>query len=206
MLSVKCSVSTKFRCLFSHYRRPSDAAPPADDVHLDPLNSAVDHLAAPNVPATAESTVATTKTANANGALGKELTWTPRTLRGPPPEWLVRLVQSAYAGPQYHGETALHFAVVHRDLELVRKLVDAGADVDAHADGLFFYERVNTYFGGRPVGLAAHLGKLEIPKHNPRTPALAPIPTLAPAPLQAIPSSKTPTPTPTPQPPTPAPT
>ena len=78
------------------------------------------------------------------------------------PEWLRKLVCAAYAAPQYHGETALHFAVVHRDLELVRKLVDAGADIDAHADGLFFYERVNTYFGGRPVGLAAHLGELEI--------------------------------------------
>merc|ERR1712185_454940 len=67
---------------------------------------------------------------------------------------LERFVNAKYEGPQYHGETALHFAVMHRDAVLVRRLVEAGADVDAHADGLFFYERASTYFGGRAVGLA----------------------------------------------------
>ena len=82
--------------------------------------------------------------------------------RAGPPVKLQRLVRAAYTGPQFHGETALHFAIVHRDADMVRQLVEAGADPDAHADGLFFYERINTYFGGRPVGLAAHLGEIEI--------------------------------------------
>ena len=80
----------------------------------------------------------------------------------PPAEQLLKLVNATYEGPQYHGETALHFAVMHRDELMVRTLVEAGADVDAHADGLFFYERASTYFGGRAVGLAAHLGELRI--------------------------------------------
>ena len=80
----------------------------------------------------------------------------------PPAEQLLKLVNATYEGPQYHGETALHFAVMHRDELMVRTLVEAGADVDAHADGLFFYERASTHFGGRAVGLAAHLGELRI--------------------------------------------
>lgn len=58
------------------------------------------------------------------------------------------LVNARYVAPQFHGETALHFAVVHRDFEMTRLLIEAGADPDAHADGLFFYERLNSYFGG----------------------------------------------------------
>ena len=75
---------------------------------------------------------------------------------------LRKLVCAAYEGAQFHGETALHFAVVHGDHEMANQLLDAGADVDAQADGLFFYERVSTYFGGPPVGLAAKLGDLPL--------------------------------------------
>lgn len=64
--------------------------------------------------------------------------------------------------PQFHGETALHLAVVHNDLEMAMRLLDAGADIDAQADGLFFYERLSTYFGGPPVGVAAQTGDVEL--------------------------------------------
>ena len=72
------------------------------------------------------------------------------------------MVNAAYEGPQFHGERALHFAVVHRDLWMVKLLVEAGAEIDAHADGIFFFERVSMYFGGRAVGLAANLDEHEI--------------------------------------------
>ena len=48
------------------------------------------------------------------------------------------------------------------DVELVGLLLAAGAEVDAQADGLFFYERASTYFGGPPVGLAAKLGNTRL--------------------------------------------
>jgi hypothetical protein len=77
-------------------------------------------------------------------------------------EQLSKLVNASYAGPQFHGETALHFAVMRGDMRMVELLIRAGANVDAHADGLFFYERMSVYCGGRPVGLAAMLGNQDM--------------------------------------------
>ena len=58
-----------------------------------------------------------------------------------------------------HGETVLHFAVVKNDLQMVQLLLDCGAHPDqAHANGLFFYERIEMYMGGSPIGFAACLG------------------------------------------------
>ena len=52
-----------------------------------------------------------------------------------------------------HGETVLHFAVVKNDLQMVQLLLDCGAHPDqAHANGLFFYERIEMYMGGSPIG------------------------------------------------------
>ena len=62
-----------------------------------------------------------------------------------------------------HGETVLHFAVVKNDLQMVQLLLDCGAHPDqAHANGLFFYERIEMYMGGSPIGFAACLDDRQI--------------------------------------------
>jgi hypothetical protein len=44
-------------------------------------------------------------------------------------EFGVELIDAEYHGPEYHGEVAMHSALVNKDLEAVRFLVEAGADV-----------------------------------------------------------------------------
>jgi hypothetical protein len=44
-------------------------------------------------------------------------------------EFGVELIDAEYHGPEYHGEVAMHIALVNKDLEAVRFLVEAGADV-----------------------------------------------------------------------------
>ena len=41
------------------------------------------------------------------------------------------LIDAEYHGPEYHGEVALHIALVNKDVEAVRFLVGAGADTRA---------------------------------------------------------------------------
>ena len=44
-------------------------------------------------------------------------------------EFGVELIDAEYHGPEYHGEVAMHIVLVNKDLEAVRFLVEAGADV-----------------------------------------------------------------------------
>ena len=70
-----------------------------------------------------------------------------------------QMVNARYEGPIYHGETPLHFAIVKNDLQMVELLLQCGASATkAHANGLFFYERIECFFGGSPIGFAACLG------------------------------------------------
>eukprot|EP00052_Salpingoeca_macrocollata_P025256 m.229603 g.229603 ORF g.229603 m.229603 type:complete len:1208 (-) comp22401_c4_seq2:48-3671(-) len=70
------------------------------------------------------------------------------------------LINAQYTKPRYQGETALHLATVKNQFELVRLLVQHGADVNAKAVGEFFQLR-NTgkkdggvYFGSSPLCFA----------------------------------------------------
>ena len=67
------------------------------------------------------------------------------------------LIDAEYHGPEYHGEVALHIALVNKDVEAVRFLVGAGADTRApRADGRFFRRR-EVYFGEYLLSFAAVL-------------------------------------------------
>ena len=58
------------------------------------------------------------------------------------------LCNARYESPQYHGEVALHIAIVNKDLEAVKMLVANGADVnEPRADGHFFQRPVATADG-----------------------------------------------------------
>ena len=69
----------------------------------------------------------------------------------------VPALDASYLGQPYNGEVALHFAVIHQDLELVTLLVNHGASVHAHASGNFLYSNIKLYFGGTVLGFAACL-------------------------------------------------
>lgn len=62
----------------------------------------------------------------------------------------------------YEGETAIHIAIVNHDLEMVRFLIENGADVRARAYGGFFELGGPCYFGEYPLSFAAALGLKEI--------------------------------------------
>ncbi|XP_029943300.1 transient receptor potential cation channel subfamily V member 1-like [Salarias fasciatus] len=70
---------------------------------------------------------------------------------------LEALINSSYTDPFYKGQTALHVAIERRSLELVRLLVQKGADVQARASGKFFQRDAGRgfYFGELPLSLAA---------------------------------------------------
>ena len=61
----------------------------------------------------------------------------------------------------YEGETALHIAIVHRDVELVEFLLKHGARLDVHAVGGFFAPG-RVYFGETPLAFAASTGATEL--------------------------------------------
>ncbi|CAG9466553.1 unnamed protein product [Pedinophyceae sp. YPF-701] len=62
----------------------------------------------------------------------------------------------------YEGETALHIAIVNRDFDMVKYLVQNGADVRARAFGKFFARGRPCYYGEYPVSFAASLGLHDI--------------------------------------------
>ncbi|KAM9370473.1 transient receptor potential cation channel subfamily V member 2-like [Phaethornis superciliosus] len=65
----------------------------------------------------------------------------------------------------YGGQTALHIAIEKRSLELVKLLVENGADVHARAHGEFFRKKkegVYFYFGELPLSLAACTNQLQV--------------------------------------------
>ncbi|XP_029467172.1 transient receptor potential cation channel subfamily V member 1-like [Rhinatrema bivittatum] len=71
---------------------------------------------------------------------------------------LEELVKSGYTDRHYRGQTALHIAVERRNLDLVKLLMENGADVHMKADGDFFKPKkkgIGFYFGELPLSLAA---------------------------------------------------
>jgi ankyrin repeat protein len=63
----------------------------------------------------------------------------------------------------YEGEVALHIAIVHKDLELVRFMLQHGARLDTHTIGAFFGPG-RVYFGETPFAFAASIGDRDIVK------------------------------------------
>ncbi|XP_024132414.1 transient receptor potential cation channel subfamily V member 1 [Oryzias melastigma] len=70
---------------------------------------------------------------------------------------LKELINASYTDPCYKGQTALHVAIERRSLDLVKLLVQKGADVQAKAEGTFFQNNgeMGFYFGELPLSLAA---------------------------------------------------
>ena len=71
-------------------------------------------------------------------------TFGPRLVRLP-----YQRTSPAAAPSLYEGQTALHVAIVHKDLRLVVFLVERGADVRARCYGPFFEPAGNCYYGTR---------------------------------------------------------
>nr|XP_006138753.1 transient receptor potential cation channel subfamily V member 2 isoform X1 [Pelodiscus sinensis]XP_025035075.1 transient receptor potential cation channel subfamily V member 2 isoform X1 [Pelodiscus sinensis] len=75
------------------------------------------------------------------------------------------LVNIACKDCYYAGQTALHIAIEKRHLDLVKLLVENGADVHARAHGEFFRKKkegVCFYFGELPLSLAACTNQLDV--------------------------------------------
>ncbi|XP_015264320.1 PREDICTED: transient receptor potential cation channel subfamily V member 2 [Gekko japonicus] len=75
------------------------------------------------------------------------------------------LVNAACTGNYYQGNTALHIAIEKRSLDLVKLLVENGANVHARASGEFFQKKkrgVCFYFGALPLSLAACTNQMEV--------------------------------------------
>uniref|UniRef100_U3IHW2 Transient receptor potential cation channel subfamily V member 2 n=1 Tax=Anas platyrhynchos platyrhynchos TaxID=8840 RepID=U3IHW2_ANAPP len=75
------------------------------------------------------------------------------------------LVNVACSDCYYRGQTALHIAIEKRSLDLVKLLVENGADVHARAHGEFFRKKkegVCFYFGELPLSLAACTNQLDV--------------------------------------------
>ena len=51
----------------------------------------------------------------------------------------INALDATYLRQHFHGEVALHLAVSHLDLDMVKLLVEHGADVSPHASGDFLY-------------------------------------------------------------------
>lgn len=73
------------------------------------------------------------------------------------PPHRVGCLDCTYTAQPYYGEVAMHFAIVHHDLEMVELLIKNGAAVNARACGDFFYSNRKLYFGGTLLGFAACL-------------------------------------------------
>ncbi|XP_065708933.1 transient receptor potential cation channel subfamily V member 2-like isoform X2 [Patagioenas fasciata] len=75
------------------------------------------------------------------------------------------LVNVACSDCYYRGQTALHIAIEKRSLDLVKLLVENGADVHARAHGEFFRKKkegIYFYFGELPLSLAACTNQFEV--------------------------------------------
>ncbi|XP_072909209.1 transient receptor potential cation channel subfamily V member 3-like isoform X1 [Hemitrygon akajei] len=71
---------------------------------------------------------------------------------------LNQLINAEYTDKDYKGQTALHIAIERRCPDIVRLLLEKGADVNARATGKFFKlskQRQGFYFGELPLALAA---------------------------------------------------
>uniref|UniRef100_A0A8D0GU96 Transient receptor potential cation channel subfamily V member 3 n=1 Tax=Sphenodon punctatus TaxID=8508 RepID=A0A8D0GU96_SPHPU len=71
---------------------------------------------------------------------------------------LERLINAAYTEEAYKGQTALNIAIERRQYDIAQTLIEKGADVNAHAQGVFFspkHKHEGFYFGETPLALAA---------------------------------------------------
>ncbi|WIA39861.1 hypothetical protein OEZ86_013308 [Tetradesmus obliquus] len=62
----------------------------------------------------------------------------------------------------YEGQTALHIAIVNRDFDMVKFLVQNGADIRARAWGTFFRQGGPMYYGEYALSFAACSGQKDI--------------------------------------------
>uniref|UniRef100_A0A8B9C7J3 Transient receptor potential cation channel subfamily V member 3 n=1 Tax=Anser brachyrhynchus TaxID=132585 RepID=A0A8B9C7J3_9AVES len=71
---------------------------------------------------------------------------------------LERFINAAYTEEAYKGQTALNIAIERRQYEITQSLIEKGADVNAHAQGIFFnpkHKHEGFYFGETALALAA---------------------------------------------------
>ncbi|XP_063002667.1 transient receptor potential cation channel subfamily V member 3 [Elgaria multicarinata webbii] len=71
---------------------------------------------------------------------------------------LESLINAAYTEEAYKGQTALNIAIERRQYDITQTLIEKGADVNAHAEGVFFnpkHKHEGFYFGETPLALAA---------------------------------------------------
>ncbi|XP_014436835.3 transient receptor potential cation channel subfamily V member 3 [Pelodiscus sinensis] len=72
--------------------------------------------------------------------------------------FLERLINAKYTEEAYKGQTALNIAIERRQYVIAHTLIEKGADVNAHAQGVFFNPKRKHdgfYFGETPLALAA---------------------------------------------------
>ncbi|XP_058139744.1 transient receptor potential cation channel subfamily V member 3 isoform X2 [Dasypus novemcinctus] len=78
---------------------------------------------------------------------------------------LDRFINAEYTEEAYEGQTALNIAIERRQGDIAAALIAAGADVNAHAKGVFFNpknQHEGFYFGETPLALAACTNQPEI--------------------------------------------
>ncbi|XP_043852180.1 transient receptor potential cation channel subfamily V member 3 isoform X1 [Dromiciops gliroides] len=78
---------------------------------------------------------------------------------------LERFINAEYTEEAYRGQTALNIAIERRQVAITQTLIEKGADVNAHAKGLFFnpkHKHEGFYFGETPLALAACTNQPEI--------------------------------------------
>lgn len=81
-------------------------------------------------------------------------TFGPKLVRTP---YQVRLRDTDTVG-LFEGQTALHLAVINNDMDMLKFLINMGADTRARAIGRFFAFGGNAYYGEYPLSFAASLG------------------------------------------------
>ncbi|XP_021093816.1 transient receptor potential cation channel subfamily V member 3 isoform X4 [Heterocephalus glaber] len=78
---------------------------------------------------------------------------------------LDQFINAEYTEEAYEGQTALNIAIERRQGDIAAVLIAAGADVNAHAKGVFFNpksQHEGFYFGETPLALAACTNQPEI--------------------------------------------
>ena len=62
----------------------------------------------------------------------------------------------------YEGEVPLHISIVNSDVEMVKFLLEHGANMHARAWGEFFKQDGNCYYGEYPINFAASIGDIKV--------------------------------------------
>nr|XP_033778345.1 transient receptor potential cation channel subfamily V member 3 [Geotrypetes seraphini] len=79
--------------------------------------------------------------------------------------FLERLINAEYTDVAYKGQTALNISIERRQGDIVKELIEKGADINVRANGLFFnpkHKYEGFYFGESPLALAACTNQPEI--------------------------------------------